>query len=329
MDLLIGCWLTLNLAADFGIIFRKWCNPVDFIRGEGLHLAAHDVCKKKQMSEKDISKELTGTPLGEISQAPPAFEMFLDRHQSKVIVLAILLIIGAAVYVVMKGVKEGAETEAGELVAAAEDIADYQAILTNHEGTAAAYSAKVLLADLQWEDGQEDDAVATLRKFLEEKSEHPAKAAAKVSLASKLRLQGKLDEASMIYKELTEDASAGYLAPYAWICLGDIAVGKDDIAAAEAAYGRVEKDYAKSPFLQTAMQRKQILTAVLPVEVAPVIAVPDGKIIEDEGTGSGGEGSLLDILKQDEGILFEPEKVEEEEENVETPKEDKVEPPNE
>lgn len=247
------------------------------------------------MSEDNKPAAPIGTPLGEISQAPPALEMFLDKHQMKIIALAALLAILAVVYVVYKGVVEGGEKAAGALLAKAEDISDLQGVVKNHEGTAAAYSAKVLLAEKQWDDGQQDDAVATLEAFIDGGSGHPALANAKASLASKLLAQGKQDEAAVMFREMTDDPTAHFLAPYAWISLGDIAAAKGDNDAAAKAYGMVEMDFPGSSFSRDAALRALLLKAKVPVEVAAPITVPETNFTGDEDD-SAGELKIEDLI---------------------------------
>jgi predicted negative regulator of RcsB-dependent stress response len=235
------------------------------------------------MSDKNTFSVDASGPLGEISQAPPALEMFLDKHQAKVIALAIILALGAAGYVVYKGIVQSGEEAAGGLLAKAGDISELQGVVKNHEGTSAAFSAKVLLADKQWLEGQQDDAVATLKAFIDSGKDHPALASAKASLATKLQAQGKQDEAAEMFRELTEDADARFIAPYAWISLGDIEAAKGNTDAAAKAYGMVESEFPDSSFSRDASQRALLLKAKAPVEVAAPITVPETKLGTDEG----------------------------------------------
>lgn len=250
------------------------------------------------MSDQNTLSMESSSPLGEISQAPPALEVFLDKHQTKIIALAIILAIGAVVYVVHKGIVQSGEETAGGLLAKAEDISDLQGVVKNHEGTAAAFSAKVLLADKQWEDGQQDDAVATLKAFIEGGGKHPALAGAKASLASKLLAQGKQDEAATMFREITESPETRYLAPYAWICLGDIEAAKGNTDAAAKAYGMVASDFPESSFAREASQRALMLKAKAPVEIASApITVPDTKLIgEDDGEAAPGDVKIDDLI---------------------------------
>jgi predicted negative regulator of RcsB-dependent stress response len=253
------------------------------------------------MSEDNKLATSSGVPLGEISQAPPALEVFLDKHQMKLIALAAVLAILAVVYVVYKGIAEGGEKSAGALLAKAEDISDLQGVVKNHEGTAAANSAKVLLAEKQWEDGQQDDAVVTLRAFVDGGSGHPALPNAKASLASKLLAQGKQDEAAAMFRELTDDPNARFLAPYAWISLGDIAAAKGDNDAAAKAYGMVEMDFPGSSFSRDAAQRALLLRAKSPVEVAASITVPEVNFTGEEDGAEAPGGDLIDAVNVGSG----------------------------
>ncbi len=249
------------------------------------------------MSDKNTLSVESSGPLGEISQAPPALEVFLDKHQTKIIVLAIILAIGAAVYVVYKGIVQSGEETAGGLLAKAEEISDLQGVVKNHEGTAAAYSAKVLLADKQWKDGQQDDAIATLKAFIEGSSAHPAIAGAKASLASKLLAQGKQDEAAEMFREITDDPETRFLAPYAWISLGDIESAKGNTEAAAKAYDTVATEFSGSSFARDASERARLLKAKAPVEVAAPITVPETKFSgEDDGAAAPGNVEIEDLI---------------------------------
>lgn len=251
------------------------------------------------MTEENKLATPLGSPLGEISQAPPAFEVFLDKHQMKLIVLAVVLIIVAAAYVVVKGLKDGAEQSAGNLLVSSEDISDLQSITKNHPGTAAAFSAKVLLAEKQWEDGQQDEAIGTLRAFVDTDEEHPGRTSAQASLAAKLRTQGKVDEAEEIFQDLTDDMAARFLAPYAWISLGDIELEKGNLDAARKAYEAVERDFPNSSYAQEALNRRLLLKASAPTEISAPISVPEVRLIDEEVDSEGSNTPSEDVEVQD------------------------------
>lgn len=236
--------------------------------------------------EKEMAVGSSGA-LGEISQGPPVWEVFLDRHQGKLVVLGILIVIAVAVGIVVKGVNEGNERAAGAMLSKASSLIDYQGIVRNHEGTAAAASARVLLAEMQWEEGQQDTAIETLRVLVEGGGRHPALPGARASLGAKLLSQGKSDEAVSIFKDLADDPAGRHLVPYAWISLGDIEASRGNVDAAENAYKTVTMDFPSSSFAAQAGRRLALLKAKSPEEVEAPIEVPEVNLGGDDEELSG------------------------------------------
>jgi predicted negative regulator of RcsB-dependent stress response len=269
---------------------------VDFAGGDGLHGCLPE-WRIDLMSETSTSTPISGTPLDELTQRSTS-EEFLAKHQVKLIALASLLIVLALGLLVQREIKKSKEEAAGALLVSSKEASDLEDITADFAETTAAGSAKLLLADKQWQDGKQDDAVATLRGLIDSAEAHPARANAQASLAAKLLQQGKTADAEALYKELTEDSSAGYLAAYAWITLGDMAVKKGDLEAAEKAYTTVEKDFSKSSYSQEAITRRLLMKAQKPVEIAAPIEPLNPKIINSEGGGNKLEiNNMLDALK--------------------------------
>ena len=228
----------------------------------------------------------TPRPLGEISQAPAAFDQFMDRNQNKLIGLAVLIAIAAAVFIVWRGFKQSNEHTAGAALTQADDQAALQKLIKEHPKTAAAGSARILLAEKQWEEGQQDPSIATLKEFLSENPEHAALATAQASLGSKLASQGKTDEASTIFEQLAANEKARNIAPFALLSLGDLAKAAGDNAKAEGFYQRAQNEFPDSTFANTATRRIGLLKAKPPVEIeappappeAPATAAPENLI---------------------------------------------------
>ena len=208
-------------------------------------------------------------PLAEISQGPNAFEEFLDRNQKGIVVLAILLALGAVGLVIYRGVETSRQETAGAALNKAADLAAYQAVVDGHADTIAAGSAMVLLADSQWTGGKQDDAIATLRKFIAASPTHPAIPSAKANLGAKLMAQGKSGEATKVFDELVADPAARYIAPFALISLGDLSKTVGDLDKAEASYTKVKTEFPESSFAETANRRIATLKAKPPVEIEP------------------------------------------------------------
>lgn len=232
------------------------------------------------------SSSATPRPLGEISQAPAAFDQFMDRNQKKLIVLAVLIAIAAAVAIVWRGLQQSHEHTAGSALTQADDQASLQKLIKEYPKTAAAGSARVLLAEKQWEEGQQDASIATLKEFLSDNQEHPALATAQASLGSKLASQGKTDEAATVFQQLVDNEKARNLAPFALLSLGDLAKAAGDTSKAEGFYQRAQNEFPDSTFANNASRRISLLKAKAPVEIdappappeAPAPAAPENLI---------------------------------------------------
>ena len=130
------------------------------------------------------------TPIAEIDHGPSKFEQFLDNHQTKLIIGAILIALGVLGYVIWSGLQEAEEHDAGSALLKADEVADYQDVIKKYPSSNASASAMPLLADLQWQDSQ-PDAISTLQDFIAQHPEHPAVDTANVSLGLRLLEQGK------------------------------------------------------------------------------------------------------------------------------------------
>ena len=215
------------------------------------------------------------TPLAEIAHGPGAFEQFLDNNQKSLMILTVVVALGAAGWVVYRGIEKSRQHTAGEQLNKATELAPLQAVVNEHADTNAARSAAILLADQQWKAGQQDAAVTTLRALIDSNPDHPALATALSSLASKLMSQGKNADAAALYQQVVDDPNSRYLAPYALICLGDLAKAGGDLERAEVSYNRAKTEFAESGFAETATKRLASLKAKPPVEVEPPPTAPD------------------------------------------------------
>ncbi len=250
---------------------------------------------KPLMSESKQATPISGTPLTEILNAQTGFDQFLDKHQMKLFALALLAVVGAIVFVVIRGIEDGHEKTAGAILSGKDDVESLESIVKDFPKTPAAMSSKILLAERLWTDGKKDEAIASLRSLIDSGAEHPAISSARASLSGKLLAQGKTEDAEKILTQLTDDSDADYLAAYAWLTLGDIALAKGDLAAAEKAYATVEKDFSGTTYVTEAVSRRALMKAENPSVVMAPIVLPDTKIID--GDEEIKINSLEDALK--------------------------------
>jgi predicted negative regulator of RcsB-dependent stress response len=246
----------------------------------------------------------TSRPLAEISHGPSAFEAFLDRNQKGMIVLGIVLVAATAGWIVVRGIKDEAEKNAGAILVKSEGIPELQAMVKDKPDTAAAGSAQLVIAAKQWGAGQQDAAIETLQGFISANPEHPGVITAKASLASRLMQQGKKDEAQKLFQELASDPAARYIAPYALVSLGDMQKADGKLDEAEQSYKKAQSDFGTNPLANTAAQRLKLLRFKSPTEIEPPPAPPAPKegeapkpgALEDAALPKELDGPLGNIL---------------------------------
>ena len=228
--------------------------------------------------------------LGEISQAPNAFEQFLERNQKALLGLVILAVIGGCAWIVIHNQKTGAEKSAAGALVKAEDATAYEAVIQKYPDTPAAGSAAVLAADAQWNEGKKTESIASLKSFIQANPEHPAVPSAQVSLGTKLLSEGKTDEAKSAFNGAVNHPQGRFLAPFALIQLGDIAKLAGNADEARELYEKARDNYGNNNFAQTAVQHLGTVNAKPPVEVEPPPAPPEAP--------TGGEVAPANLLEQ-------------------------------
>lgn len=186
------------------------------------------------------------TPLGEIEQGPSKFDEFLENNQKKLLLFCLLIVIGVSGWIVINGMREAKERNAGEALVAAKDMGDFRNVIEQFAGTAAAGTAQVELAQRQWEDGLREDAIKTLKDFIENNAAHAAHPSARMALASFYLEQGEMEQGTALLEELADDQQAGHVAPLALIRLGDVESAAGNVEAAREAYTRVSDPESKS-----------------------------------------------------------------------------------
>lgn len=244
------------------------------------------------------------TPLAEIAHGPSKFEQFLENNQKLMLLVAILIAVGTAGYVVMRGVEQGKQQAAGASLIDAMNADELKETIDEHAGSKAAVSAKILLADNQWTTGDKEASITTLRSFLADEPGHAAAPTAKASLASKLMAQGQNDEATRLFQELVDEPDARYVAAYALISLGDIAAAAGNTDQARSSYERVTAEFSGSDFSSQANSRLRDLGAVPPTEVAK----PEPLEIKPETSEKDAEAEAAEAALEQE-ITLDPTKL--------------------
>lgn len=217
----------------------------------------------------------TPTPLAEISHGPSNLELFLDRNQKRLVAALVLLSLIFGAIVLYSAIQKSHETNSSKDLAKANDEASFQSIIDTYPKTAAAQSAKLLLAEAKWDKGQHDSAIQILKDFIQTQSQHNVLPNALASLGAKYMTQNKTDEAVQTFETLIANPNAAHLAPFALLSIGDIEANKGNLDQAKASYHKIETTYTESQFAAKARQRIEQLKAKAPTPVAaPPQATP-------------------------------------------------------
>ncbi len=214
----------------------------------------------------------TGAPIAEIDLGPSKLDQFLDNHQTKLIIVAILVAIGVVAYVIYDGIAQANADDAGAALLSSQKSDDYETVIKTWPESKAAASARLLLADIQWSES-EDDSISTLKEFIASYPEHPSIGTAKASLGLRLLDQGKTDEAREILAEVAESDTYSYIAPMAAIALGDMAKSAGDTSNAAEWYEKAQLDEAGygNAFQSLAAARLMLVNAKPPSKIKPAL----------------------------------------------------------
>jgi tetratricopeptide (TPR) repeat protein len=214
-------------------------------------------------------------PIGEIVQGPSAFEQFLESHQKLIAVSAVAIALSIGGFMVYRTIQQDHAADAGAALSAAKDIAALEKVKVDFSDTPSAITAAVGIADKLWSNGQQDEAISTLREIIEKFPNHPAAVVAQNALGYRLLAQGKTDDASQAFQAVIDREDGRYLAPAATIALGYIAKKSGDLEKAASLYKKVSTEYNDSPFATVAADRTKFLNFTAPVEVEPPPAVTE------------------------------------------------------
>ena len=212
-------------------------------------------------------------PLGEIDQGPSAVDRFMEAHQTKLLIGLALLVIGAGVMIVVSGLDEIKETEAGEALVAAKNPTDFRNLIEEFQGTAAEGTANLQLARALWDEDDREGAKTLLEQFIAKTPAHPAQPAAKMTLASFYREEGDTDRADKLLLSLAQNPEAKYLAPLALLRVSASQEQSGDIEGARDSLEQASDPSLSGSFLSQRMVESRLET----VGIVPPVTIPRPK----------------------------------------------------
>ena len=184
-------------------------------------------------------------------------EVFWIKHQKNVLLFTLLFLLALGTYAASEWLRERKLTGAQDLLASAKTPADYQKLIAQYPGTAAAGNAHLLAAAQLRKDGQLDESSALLRAFAEKYPEHQMVSGAWTSLAANLEAQGKADEALAMYQKVSTSYAGSFSAPVALMAQARLLKVKGKTEEAGKIYAQVIARYPETALAQQAAQESK------------------------------------------------------------------------
>lgn len=185
--------------------------------------------------------------------------VFWVQHRQKVLALVGLFLAALLIYLIAEIVRTRKLDSAARALAEAKDDAALRKVASDFAGTAAAGDAQLLLAEKLRKEGKLDEAVTTLRAFIDKSPEHPLISGAWTSLAATLEAQGKQDEALSTYQKVSTTFATSFSAPVALLGQARIFKQKGKTDDARRLYDQIGTQFRDSLFAQQAMRESQQL----------------------------------------------------------------------
>ncbi len=198
-----------------------------------------------------------------VSTLPPEAEFdpleFWIRHRGKILLYGGLLAAALLIYGIYELARQRTAQAAQRAYASAKSAEDFRRVLTDYPRTVPGANAHLMLADKLRGEGKPDEAIATLRTFIDQHPDHPLISGAHASLAASQEAAGKLDEALATFQKVATSYPTSFSAPGAWIGQGRIFKAQGKMDEAKRAYETVKTQFAESLFANEAQQELQSL----------------------------------------------------------------------
>jgi TolA-binding protein len=192
---------------------------------------------------------------------PAGFDpiVFWMENKSKIITYAALLLAGLAAFAAYQISTQHNKTASEALFAQAVKPDEFRQVIQKYPRSIAAGNAQLMLAEALRSEKKFDEALATLRDFVNQFPDHPLAAGGALGIATTLESQGKIDEAFDAYQQVSVKYSNSYAAPVALMAQGNILAAKGKTEDAKRTYENVVSQFPESIFSQQAMQSAKLL----------------------------------------------------------------------
>ncbi len=195
-------------------------------------------------------------------------EVLWMKYKTPIIALALLLLVGGALYGGYVLYTNHRDDAAATELAQAKDLAGYQKVLSDYSNAPAASSAALMAAAEQRKAKQFAESNTTLQKFISSHPKHELATTAQMAVAANLDSLGKPDEAMAQYQRVAAEHPRDYNAPFALLGQVPLLKAKGQIDQARQVCETVLTQYRESEASGEASRYLRTLKS--PVAAAPV-----------------------------------------------------------
>ena len=153
------------------------------------------------------------------NSVPADFDLgaFWNQHKTKIIALALLVIVGLVLVATFKLVEHRKASSARDLLHSATTPTGYQSVIDKYPGTMAAANAHLLLAAEQRQEEKYEEAIETLESFMEKYPDHPLIGGARLSLGETQMAANQREKALQTFQATAAQFRDSYSAPAAML----------------------------------------------------------------------------------------------------------------
>ncbi|MBL9142905.1 MAG: tetratricopeptide repeat protein [Verrucomicrobiaceae bacterium] len=217
------------------------------------------------------------TPEGaELQPQVSALEAFLDKHFRTILYACVAAVVGTGIFQLVKYRSHLAATEAAAAATAAKTVDDCDIVIQKYKGSVAAGNALLTKAKLLWDQNKKDPAVAALREFTSNYSDHPFIVQGLLALGSRLESMGGKDaaEAKTVFETIVSKHKDSEVAGLAQLRIADLLWSEGKEAEAKAIYDELPRKFI-GQFGDRVQERVDWLAAALPTKEVEGPKIPD------------------------------------------------------
>jgi len=185
--------------------------------------------------------------------------VFWMQHKGKIVLYSTLLIVALVIFGVSQLVTQRKNAASTLALATAASVEDFQKVVADYAGTAAAADAQLKLAAKLRDEKKYDDAIATLQKFITDNPSSPLASGAWLSLGATQEAAGKLDDALQTYQQCSVKYPHAYGGPISMLRQASILQDKGKKDETRRVYETVISQYPNTYFSQAATQSLSLL----------------------------------------------------------------------